>query len=539
MAKLTLQHMQKIAAERGGLCISKEYKSNSNYLTWQCSKGHVWENTYAQISVGKWCAQCRLDNRLKVYADYAVTRGGKLLSIKTAPRNRYKWQCAQGHVFIQRFENCDINWCTKCNKQNSDAKWFEKLRAIAAKNNGKLISKTYEGERHHYKYEWQCKNGHRFFLLVHNASKNWYCGQCNNDNWLEKLNSYAKKRGGKLLTKSYSTSDSPYQWQCKNGHVFVESFHYFRKIDWCLTCKKEQRNEKYYKSLHEFARKRGGKCLSKEYITDQTKYTWQCSKGHTWSQAFNDEKRGGWCYKCRREKYGIAYLKKLNQYAAKRGGKIITAVYKDAHQALTWQCARGHEWNRTFTEVKRAGWCPKCMLEKERENYFNKLLSIAKKRGGTCLAKEYTGGDVKIKFKCADDHIWITTPRKIYDGNWCTRCYDEHRSTGFDRGYYHELMTKIKYGFIKEQKEKKILADRKGTIELMQVLAQARKGKCLSGVYKGSTGKLTWQCCKKHEWVNSPTEILAGFWCGKCGLKEKLKRRKKNAIRKNSMKVKV
>lgn len=531
MAILTLQHMQKIAAQKGGICLSKKYINNCTYLKWQCAKGHVWKNTYAQISVGKWCSQCRLEKRLKVFADYAVKRGGKLLSTKIAPRNRYQWQCARGHVFMQRFETCDKNWCTKCNKQNSDAKWIQKLQAIAVKNNGRLISKNYQGRRHLFKYEWQCENGHSFFLMHHNAMKNWYCGQCNDDKWLGVLKNYAQKRGGKLLSKEYTTQNDLYKWQCKNGHVFVESYHHLQKTDWCLTCKKEERKKGYFQNLHDFARKRGGKCLSKEYIDDQTKYTWQCSKGHTWSQAFSDEKKGQWCYKCRREKYGKEYLKKLNQFAAKKGGKMISTIYKGANQTLAWQCAKGHQWNGTFGDVKRSNWCFKCNLEKERANYFNKLTSIAKKRGGTCLAKEYSGHKQKIKFKCADGHIWITTARKIFDGNWCTRCYDEYRSTGFNRDYYHNLMKEVKYSFIKEQKEKKIHAERKGSIELMQVLAQARKGKCLSGVYKGSTGKLNWQCNKKHEWINSPTEILAGFWCGKCGLKDKLKRKKKNALR--------
>lgn len=53
---------------------------------------------------------------------------------------------------------------------------------------------------------------------------------------------------------------------------------------------------------HKAAKRRGGKCLSKRYISIVKKLEWQCSKGHIWKTTFKNIKRGTWCRKCRKIK---------------------------------------------------------------------------------------------------------------------------------------------------------------------------------------------------------------------------------------------
>ena len=39
--KYTIQEMQEIADERGGECISTNYKNTKTKLKWKCAKGHT------------------------------------------------------------------------------------------------------------------------------------------------------------------------------------------------------------------------------------------------------------------------------------------------------------------------------------------------------------------------------------------------------------------------------------------------------------------------------------------------------------------
>ena len=57
--RLTLESMQEIARERGGLCLSTEYRGVHIKLTWQCHRGHVWESPPASVkNQGRWCPNC-------------------------------------------------------------------------------------------------------------------------------------------------------------------------------------------------------------------------------------------------------------------------------------------------------------------------------------------------------------------------------------------------------------------------------------------------------------------------------------------------
>jgi hypothetical protein len=52
------------------------------------------------------------------------------------------------------------------------------------------------------------------------------------------------------------------------------------------------------------AKKRGGKCLSENYINVETKYSWECSLGHKFTNSLNKVSHGQWCPTC--SKSGIS-----------------------------------------------------------------------------------------------------------------------------------------------------------------------------------------------------------------------------------------
>jgi hypothetical protein len=51
-------------------------------------------------------------------------------------------------------------------------------------------------------------------------------------------------------------------------------------------------------TMCDIALKRGGRCLSKDYINIAVKLLWQCQYGHQWSATPANVKRGTWCPVC-------------------------------------------------------------------------------------------------------------------------------------------------------------------------------------------------------------------------------------------------
>src|ERR1019366_7911352 len=56
--RLELAALQKIAASRGGDCLSRTYVNERTALAWYCAAGHCWSATPAKVKRGSWCPKC-------------------------------------------------------------------------------------------------------------------------------------------------------------------------------------------------------------------------------------------------------------------------------------------------------------------------------------------------------------------------------------------------------------------------------------------------------------------------------------------------
>jgi len=170
--------------------------------------------------------------------------------------------------------------------------------------------------------------------------------------------------------------------------------------------------------MHDLAKKRGGKCLSEEYIGTKSKLKWQCSKGHTWHAVPYTIKKGSWCPKCANVKGNI---EEMHTLAKKRGGKCLSTKYVNFSTKLKWKCARGHTWKAKPYEIKEGKWCLKCYHLDQRLT-IEEMHTLAKKRGGKCLSTKYVNTDTKLKWQCSEGHTWYAIPSSIKQGSWCAKC---------------------------------------------------------------------------------------------------------------------
>jgi hypothetical protein len=122
--KPTLLDMQKIAKQKGGLCLSIAYIDSVSKLDWQCKKGHTWKAVPNSIRQGHWCPYCSGNIvTLESLQKWAKEFKGKCLSSSYKNNTQLiKWSCKNGHVWamatgkMQRRLKESKVWCIECKK---------------------------------------------------------------------------------------------------------------------------------------------------------------------------------------------------------------------------------------------------------------------------------------------------------------------------------------------------------------------------------------------------------------------------------------
>jgi hypothetical protein len=254
------------------------------------------------------------------------------------------------------------------------------------------------------------------------------------------------------------------------------------------------------------AKKRGGKCLSEQYINTRTKVKWQCEKGHIWEALPNAIKRGQWCPICGKIRTANALrsnIEEMQEIAKNNGGKCLSNEYIDDKTKLTWMCSKGHKWNSTPNNIKNGTWCPICSVDvgprKKMDKTYQLVKKIAKEKGGECLSITYEENHSKLRFRCKNGHKWDALPRRIKKGSWCPRCYAKKR---------REKLAKY-------------------TIDDLRRYAHSNGGECLSTELDGIRNPLVWKCRKGHVWKGNPYRMIYNdTWCMKCAGVERGKRRR-------------
>ena len=131
------------------------------------------------------------------------------------------------------------------------------------------------------------------------------------------------------------------------------------------------------KEMQAIAREHRGKCLSQEYQDVFTKLLWKCKEGHRWEARPNNIRRGQWCLECSGSKK--LTLKEMQMLARKRGGKCLSQEYINIYIKLLWECAEGHQWEAVPNNIKRGTWCPGCYSIRRANQ--RKLKALKKARG--------------------------------------------------------------------------------------------------------------------------------------------------------------
>lgn len=298
---------------------------------------------------------------------------------------------------------------------------------------------------------------------------------------------------------------------------------------------------------------KGGKCLSKEYISDYSPLKWMCQKGHTWESALFIINQGGWCRQClkdeRVEEIRKEKLEELKAFAISKGGICLSETYKDSHHKINFLCANAHTFSQSKEHLKNGFWCKTCNRNAEVERIFSAIKSIVEKQGGKCLSSEYISTMSKMQWQCSKGHTWSALPKGILQGQWCAVCFHnklKEINTRFtiaglqqhaeklggklltkEYNYKQPVHWQCSKGHVWNAKASPVvnynqwcklcaIENSKLSIKEFQKIAESHGGKLLSEQYITINDKLKWQCSKGHIWEAVASNVKGGTWCRKC-----------------------
>jgi hypothetical protein len=212
---------------------------------------------------------------------------------------------------------------------------------------------------------WECAYLHRWFAppnrIIH---RNHWCPQCSKlkPYTIQQMRELAEKKGGKCISEEYVNGETHLLWECENYHRWLATpDSIINQRSWCPQC-----SHSFPLTIGEMraiASSRGGECISNEYINSHTKLQWKCSKGHIWSAQPSNIKLGKWCPTCGYEKNGDRLRlspEYVKQKIEEKGMQWISGQYVINRSKLLVRCTEGHLWNVCFSNLIKGRHCPIC-----------------------------------------------------------------------------------------------------------------------------------------------------------------------------------
>ena len=295
--------IQDIVEEKEGIILADKYVRSDHVFDVICKEGHQFQTCYNYLRDGNWCKDCvTLSQRIGVekMIEFAKSKNGKCLSkVYTTNKHKLEWECEKGHRFSMRANDVLTgHWCNVCggSKQHT----IEMMRELAKKNNGKCLSEVYTNNR--TLLEWECEKGHKFKSYSSNIINGSWCNYCSKygKNTIETIHYFAEENGAECLSKEYIPRKK-IKWRCKNGHVFEKKIEEC-KVTFCVQCNKDKKKPerlKVFNELRNYARSKGGDCISQEYINCRTPLVWICKNSHIFEGKCDQvKKRKKFCTIC-------------------------------------------------------------------------------------------------------------------------------------------------------------------------------------------------------------------------------------------------
>jgi len=523
-----IEMMHKVAAERGGECLSETYKNNLTPLRWRCKHGHEWNAVASSVlsygkNKGSWCPICagRLSKpaQLRLLTDLAKSRGGLLLSKQYVDaRTPLRWSCSEGHIW-KAAPDCVKRgtWCRLCAiKRNAErlrgrplpsshiseetrAEALDRIRNFAKRFGGSCLATRYKNIA--TLVRWRCAEGHEWEARPSTVQKGHWCPICSagvsericraliehvtGEGFPKERPSWLKLKSGRgMELDGYSQKlGLAFEYQGRQHFKFIPHFHGTkasfakrRRMDALKRqlCKAnnvllmEIPSDVPYSRLQSYLTRKIIELTARPELIRNRQQA-KISDLQVWS---------------------LKKIEMMKQLAAARGGWCVSDFYINNNTKLRWRCSEGHEWEAVPGSVKTGAWCGKCgdaRAAKKRARTIEDMRRYAASRGGECLSAEYKNSKSRLRWRCTKGHEWTAQANHVAAGHWCPKCGKKKLARLFAL-----------------------------SIKDMKAAAAKRGGVCLTEKYENQRSRLRWCCALGHEWNAVAMSIRRGSWCPVC-----------------------
>lgn len=431
--RLGMTFFNDLAEERGGSCLSTNYKSIKSVLKWRCSQGHEWESRADVVKNGGWCSKCGGFTHEELVRSILETS-----LMKKFPKARPSWlvNSRGNRMELDGFcEELRLAFEYQGIQHYKESHHFHKRSSFHQRVADDLVKKQ-ACEKHgvtllavHYSIP---ASDLPAFLQKECARLG--LGSGDQFTWNERdiyerksdevlrLRNIARSKGGDLVSSVFLTSSSPLLWRCKSGHQWEATSNVIVQGHWCPKCAAEEtrlRNTLDIDVFIKLAESMGGVCLSHDRVKGVGKLRFRCANGHEWSTHQYLVRQGRWCPKCAKAGPASRYtIYDAEALALKNGGACLSKTLTSSQESLAWRCRDGHLFKGPIRSVRRS-WCPRCLKEKA---FLSACSEVASSHGGLCLSTRFINAKTKMRWKCKVGHQWETSWSSVKSGRWCPEC---------------------------------------------------------------------------------------------------------------------
>jgi hypothetical protein len=231
---------------------------------WRCENDHTWQvsiNNRTQHGTG--CPDCPREHVINVTEDWNLAAVNPELSAEwhpvkngsVQPRNirpksnkKFWWQCSEGHEWQADVNSrASGNGCPYCygrfasETNNFSIKYPELLQEWDIQKNEGLDPSEFTPHSNK-KVWWRCEKGHSWPATICNRTRNKsgcpVCARASNRKYtIADFQAIAIERGGKCLSREFTSVRKKLKFSCREGHVWetrADSVLYTSK--WCSEC---------------------------------------------------------------------------------------------------------------------------------------------------------------------------------------------------------------------------------------------------------------------------------------------------------------
>lgn len=378
--------------------------------------------------------------------NFCEKNGIDLIIIPAIKRNKNSWSSenilklsidAVKSFYFSKSKVCPVlnekKFKLDLSKNNHCIKMLNKMKEIALKNNGTLLSKKWQGNSKFYRF--RDENGIKFSIVAANLlnkSRGWPKNSLilskTNKDYLNELKDIAKLNGGKLLSKTWRGNLAYYRFLFNDGKEFKNTASSIRLKGWPKGVSKLFNTPSdYFKEIKELAKQSDFKTLEKKWLGNDTKHRFLSSCGREISMTPNKIKTEGFIKDLDLYfKTPLEYLDDIRKIAETNNGQLLEKEWLGNEVVHRFKFKDGREFTLKPHHLKSQGWPQNpnnyfsqiAVVDMSDEDKLQRIRKIAEDNNGQLLESSWLGYNKKHRFLFSDGRPFSTTSDILTTKGW-------------------------------------------------------------------------------------------------------------------------